>query len=181
VSQGVNDEVGYEVSASELEDDTQCNEVKIFLPEVPTHAGYRKNCNRASCEKRSHRHTQAIICNSKYLHQRAARSPVPSLMFIASCTPFETSSINTCIDLPDQKPDNSQFGLYLPCVVFLKAGNLLYKTVGGENCMQCLHVHRICLILYLHTRDSTLEGLVPKQHQVPFNSGTPADSSTCAT
>ena len=44
--------------------------------------------------------------------------------------------------------------VYLPCVVLLKAGNLLYKAVGGENCMQCLHIHRIRLVLYLHPKHS---------------------------
>ena len=125
------------------------------MPEAHTHAVYKQDCNRASCRKRSYKHTQAMICNSNSNpSERTCILTHGLVCFIAPCTAAETSSINTCIGLPDKMP-NSQFGLYLPSVVLLKAGNLLYKAVGGENCMQGLHIHRIRLVLYLHPKHSS--------------------------
>ncbi len=132
-----------------------------MLPEAPTPADYKQDCSRASCTMRTHNHTQAMICNNMCCSERArilAHGPVPSfvsLHHVQQSRPAASIPAFVCRIIAN----NNQLGLYLPCVVLLKAGNLLYKAIGGENCMQCLHIYRIRLILYLHTKHSNHNGV----------------------
>lgn len=42
-------------------------------------------------------------------------------------------------------------GAHLPCVVLLKASYLLHKPIWLEHCVKRIHIHGVCLVLYLQT------------------------------
>lgn len=48
----------------------------------------------------------------------------------------------------------------LPCVVFLEACNLLDEAIRCEDCMECFHIHRVGLVLYLQGQSHCLYAIL---------------------
>ena len=64
---------------------------------------------------------------------------------------------------------------YLPRVVFLEACNLLDKAIRRKHCMECFHIHRVCLVLYLHGHSRCLNSIVCPRNVVQYASTISAD------